>query len=99
MLHIINKSPFTTTSLDSCLRVAKAGSTILLIEDGVYGALGGTAVSDRVQAAAATHTVCVLAPDVAARGLGDKVLDGIELVDYDGFVDLVAANNGVQSWL
>lgn len=99
MLHIVNKSPFTTSSLQSCLRVAKAGSTILLIEDGVYAALDGTAVTDQVRAAVAEHTVCALGPDVAARGVGAKVLDGIELVDYDGFVDLVAANSGVQSWL
>ena len=44
MLHIVNKSPFTTTSLESCLRVAKPGATILLIEDGVYGALDGSRV-------------------------------------------------------
>lgn len=99
MLHIINKSPFTTNGLLSCLGVAKAGSTILLIEDGVYGALDGTAVSERVRSAAADRTICALAPDVAARGVTGKVLDGIELVDYDGFVDMVAANDGVQSWL
>jgi tRNA 2-thiouridine synthesizing protein B len=99
MLHIVNKSPFTTSALQSCLRVAKAGSTILLIEDGVYGALDGTAVSDAVKTAAGACTVCALAPDVAARGVAGKVLDGIELVDYDGFVDLVAADDGVQSWL
>jgi len=99
MLHIVNKSPFASGSLQSCLRVAKPGSTILLIEDGVYGAMAGTAVSAEVIAAAADRTVCALAPDVAARGVSAKVLDGITLVDYDGFVDLVASTDGVQSWL
>ena len=99
MLHVVNKSPFTTTSLESCLRVAKPGATILLIEDGVYGALDGSRVSDAVRAALADRTVCVLGADAAARGVADKVLDGIGVVDYDGFVDLVAANDGVQSWL
>jgi tRNA 2-thiouridine synthesizing protein B len=99
MLHIVNKSPFTNTSLESCLRVAKPGSTILLIEDGVYGALAGSRVSGAVSDALANCTVCVLGADAAARGVADKVLDGIGQVDYDGFVDLVAANDGVQSWL
>ncbi len=99
MLHIVNKSPFTTTSLESCLRVSKPGATILLIEDGVYGALDGSRVSDAVRTALADRTVCVLGVDAAARGVEGKVLDGIDVVDYDGFVDLVAANDGVQSWL
>jgi len=42
MLHLINKSPFERTALDSCLRLAKPGSSILLIEDGVYAALENT---------------------------------------------------------
>ncbi len=99
MLHIVNKSPFTTTSLESCLRVAKPGSTILLIEDGVYGALAGSRVSDAVRAALSERAVCVLGADAAARGVEGKLLDGIKLVDYEGFVDLVVANDGVQSWL
>jgi tRNA 2-thiouridine synthesizing protein B len=28
-----------------------------------------------------------------------KVIDGIKLVDYTGFVDLVADNANLQSWL
>ncbi|MDX1593501.1 MAG: sulfurtransferase complex subunit TusB [Gammaproteobacteria bacterium] len=99
MLHIVNKSPFATTALASCLRVAKPGSTILLIEDGVYGALDGTRNSDAMREALADRTVCVLGADAAARGVADKLLDGIDVVDYDGFVDLVAADDGVQSWL
>ena len=29
----------------------------------------------------------------------DKLLDGIDVIDYDGFVDLVVATDKVQSWL
>ncbi|MEK7876246.1 MAG: hypothetical protein AAB325_08685 [Pseudomonadota bacterium] len=29
----------------------------------------------------------------------DAVIDGVKLVDYGGFVDLVAEYNTVQSWL
>ena len=99
MLHIVNKSPFTAGALRSCLRVAKAGSTILMIEDGIYGALDGTAVSGQVKEAMGEIAICALSNDLEARGVNGKVLDGIKRVDYDGFVDLVTANDGVQSWL
>ena len=39
MLHTVNKSPFEKNSLETCLRLAEDNSSILLIEDGVYGAL------------------------------------------------------------
>ena len=48
MLHTVNKSPFATNSLQTCLGLARSGSAILLIEDGVYGALAGTAAAEAV---------------------------------------------------
>ena len=99
MLHTINKSPFEKNSLDACLRMAKKGSAILFIEDGVYAATKGTSVSEQIQKAMGDVTVYALEPDLKARGVADKVMDGIKLVDYAGFVDLVAENDKVQSWL
>ncbi|MDO9064423.1 MAG: sulfurtransferase complex subunit TusB [Sulfuricella sp.] len=43
--------------------------------------------------------VYALWPDLEARGMQDTVIDGIKQVDYSGFVDLVAENKNVQSWL
>ena len=99
MLHIVNKSPFTSPGLASCLKSAQPGSTILLIEDGVYAGLGSGRLSDEVAAAAGEFELYALKPDVDARGIGDKLMDGIATIGYDGFVDLVAENSGVQSWL
>jgi len=99
MLHTVNKSPFEKNSLDSCLAHAKEGSAILLIEDGVYGATKGTAVSEKVQEAMSKFTVYALESDVKLRGVADKVMDGVKLVDYAGFVDLAAENDKVQAWL
>jgi tRNA 2-thiouridine synthesizing protein B len=48
MLHTVNKSPFEKNSLETCLRLIDESSSILLIEDGVYGALKNTSVSDSV---------------------------------------------------
>lgn len=99
MLHTVNKSPFQNDSLDACLAHAKDGSAILLIEDGVYAATKGTAVADKLQKAMEKFTVYALEPDVKARGVADKVMDGVKLVDYAGFVDLSCENDKVQAWL
>lgn len=99
MLHIVNKSPFDTGSLASVLRVAnKAGGAVLLIEDGVYAATKNSATEASLKAAG--MPVYVLQPDADARGLlQNRLMDGVNMVDYGGFVDLVAGHNNVQSWL
>jgi tRNA 2-thiouridine synthesizing protein B len=99
MLHTINKSPFEKNSFETSLRFIKDGSAILFIEDGVYAALQGTKISPAVEAAMKNNSVYALGPDLAARGVQDKVLEGVKVVDYSGFVDLVAENSAVQSWL
>ncbi|HEX9300972.1 MAG TPA: sulfurtransferase complex subunit TusB [Casimicrobiaceae bacterium] len=98
MLHIVNKSPLERSSLDACLRIASPG-TILLIEDGVYAATRGTVVEKRMREAMAKHKVYALLPDLEARAVADRVLDGVTTVDYGGFVDLVAEHANCQSWL
>lgn len=99
MLHIVNKSPTERNSLDSCLRMATKGSAVLLIEDAVYAATKGTAAAAKLEAAMADLKVYALAPDLNARGVAGRVLEGVNLVDYGGFVDLVAEHNTCQSWL
>ena len=100
MLHTINKSPFEKTSLDSCLRFAREGASILLLEDGVYAAMRGTTAEEKMIAAGNRHKVFVLGPDLKARGLApENVIEGIETVDYGGFVDLTVSHDNVQSWL
>ncbi len=100
MLHTVNKSPFERNTLSSCLRLARKGSAVLLIEDGVYAAVAGTAVSERVSERMAELSFYVLGPDVAARGLsGVPLVEGVRVVDYEGFVDLVAEHDATQAWL
>ncbi|MCC6608722.1 MAG: sulfurtransferase complex subunit TusB [Burkholderiales bacterium] len=99
MLHIVNKSPFEKTTLASCLAHAGPGAAVLLIEDGVYGATKGNAVEDAVRGALGRTAVYALAPDLEARGMKDRVIEGVKTVDYEGFVDLVAEHKTSQSWL
>jgi tRNA 2-thiouridine synthesizing protein B len=99
MLHIVNKSPSERNSVDTCLAHAKEGSAVLLIEDAVYAAANGNMSAAKVKAALGSVKVYALGPDLAARGMADRVLDGVSVVDYGGFVDLVAEHNNCQSWL
>ena len=98
MLHIVNKSPSERNTLDSVLRIAQSGS-LLLIEDGVYAATRGNAAEARLTAAMARLKVYALLPDLEARAVADRVIDGVTAVDYAGFVELVAEHPRCQSWL
>jgi tRNA 2-thiouridine synthesizing protein B len=99
MLHIVNKSPFQTNALQTCISCAKDGSAVLLYEDGVYAALKGSSVADTLTGAMSKLSVYALESDVKARGIADKVIDGITLIDYAGFVDLACEKDQVSSWL
>lgn len=97
MLHIINKSPYDRPALDSVL--ATGEGAILLIEDGVYAAVKGGAEESKIKGAMGKFKFYALTVDLEARGIADRVMDGITAVDYAGFVDLVADNKTCQSWL
>jgi tRNA 2-thiouridine synthesizing protein B len=98
MLNIINKSPLTSVTLDTCLNTATGGD-ILLIEDAVYAATRGNAAEARLREAMGRFKIYVLMPDLEARGLGDRLMEGVSSVDYGGFVDLTSNNKTCQSWL
>ena len=100
ILHTINKSPFEKTAFSSCLGHLVGGSSVLMIEDGVYGALQGTSAEASVKQALDTVKVYVLGPDLKARGFSDeRIIPGISVVDYPGFVDLATEHDKVQAWL
>ena len=96
MLHIINKSPFSHSALSDCLRVCTAEAAILLIEDGVYAALRDGEWAKQLMLAGAA--VFVLAPDITARGLDQRIENHFARIDYAGFVELCCSNNPTQSW-
>jgi tRNA 2-thiouridine synthesizing protein B len=99
VLHIVNKSPYERNALEACLRLAQAGSALLLIEDGVYAATRGSAAEASLKEVMARVKVYALKADLEARGVAGRVMDGIQLVDYGGFVDLACEQPNCQSWL
>ena len=85
VLHLVNHA----SALADCLRVAAADDAILLLENGVYGAVEGTAPARPLHA---------LAPDVAARGLEARLASTVDIVDDAGFVGLVETHRPVVTW-
>ncbi|MCY1556864.1 Protein TusB [compost metagenome] len=79
--------------------MALPGHAVLLIEDGVYAATAGSPLAARLQDPGDTVKFYALKPDMDARGMATRALDGVTLVDYGGFVDLVAEHSASNSWL
>lgn len=101
ILHTVNKSPFTTTLLQECLAILGQGHSLLLIEDGVYGALATTPLAGALQAHCERHQrrLFALREDLEARGLNEELLlPQIQAVGYPEFVQLAAEHKSVQSW-
>lgn len=85
-LHLVNK----TAALADCLAVAAREDTVLLLEDGVYGAVPpGPAAAARLLA---------LDPDVRARGLLSRLAPGVGLISDAEFVALVEHHQPVVTW-
>jgi tRNA 2-thiouridine synthesizing protein B len=97
MLYTVNKSPLMFGNLESVLRIAPADAPILLYEDGVYAAAKGAASADLIKQALEQHPVYALRADLEARGLASLV-DGVQVIDYEGFVELVEQHH-VVPWL
>ena len=76
MLHTVNKSPFSHTALESCLRYISEGDVLLLTEDGVLAAAANTSKSDMLQTALANNKVYALQADLKARAV-DALIEGV----------------------
>jgi len=100
VLHIVNKSPYERGSLDTCLRMARDGAAILLIEDGVYALMKNASTAAQLHSALKKYKIYALEPDMKARGVSpENAIEGVSLVDYDGFVQLTTEYDKLQSWL
>ena len=82
-LHLINNP----AALESCLDVASEADSLLLIEDGVYGATTDVA-----------RSLMAVASDVEARGLKERIPDTVETVSFDRFVALVETHKPIVTW-
>ena len=104
LLHTVNKSAFDNSALGDCLAVVSTDDAVLLIENGVYGALnnspGELAHSENIKQLSASGTrFYVLQADCEARGLDASTLLALfKTTDDAGFVALAAEASAIQSW-
>lgn len=96
ILHTVNKSPISPV-LDSCLRFAGEHDALVLLEDGVYTATPAwrAKLDELINAGKPVYAIKI---DVAARGLANRLIEGVQVIEYDGFVDLCANYDLVKSW-
>ena len=97
ILHTVNQSPFNDSSFSECLKFCSKGSSVLLIEDGVYAGKDNTPYSKLIE----THSEIqfyALSADVKARGLSQHLAPAITLIDDSVFVELAVTHHSVQSW-
>ncbi len=96
ILHTVNKSPFTHTTLKQCIDRYTTGDALLLLEDGVYAALNSHTYVTEL----ASVTPCyAIEKDIIARGIQQEVLaENITLIDYEQWVALAIEYPLSQSW-
>ncbi len=99
VLHLVNRSPCASLGLVQCLERVGQGDAVLLLEGGVYAARQDSVFSPKLKEAMLHVSIHALLPDLVARGIGpEEILDGVALVEYEGFVRLTLACSPILSW-
>lgn len=94
LLHLLNRSPASSRVPEDVLRAMGEEDRLLLIEDGVYGALAPLA--DRY--ASLQGRLFALREDLLSRGLAARCAESVQVVDMDGFVRLTEETERTVSW-
>lgn len=94
ILHLLNRSPASSSVPHDMLRAMGSDDRLLLIESAVYGA-----VEPQARLFSALHGRCfVLAEDLASRGLSEHCAEWITALDMQGFVRLTEDTQRTVSW-
>jgi len=94
ILHTLNASP-ASRAFSDCLRVIAGDDALLLMGDGVYAAMAGTAAWGALQDSGTA--VYVLDADASAAGI-TELGDSASRVDMAGFVALTERFVRQQAW-
>jgi len=97
ILHTVNKSSFSHSTLADCVALCGDADSVLLIEDGVYGAQQASDIFSQIPPDHGLRFFA-LAADVDARGLRSKLHARVTVIDDREFVALSISHNSVQSW-
>lgn len=99
MLHTVNKSAFSSSLLRDCLRIVGAGDAVLLLNDGLYGAVPASPVAAEMERLCGEGCLFYgLGKDAEQRELTGRLLPCLQLIDFREFVELAASHRQTQSW-
>ena len=96
MLHTLTSSPSQSFLLSDCLPYLQNDDEIILMEDGVYGALCKTTACKQLKSLSVK--IYFLKADVLARGLISHIDESFELIDYEGFVSISEQHVTQMKW-
>lgn len=95
MLHIISQSPIEKAILERI----DTGDAVLFIENAVLALVEGGLLGSNLIQLQKKARLYTLAPDLEIRGIdGAKLVSGIEVIEYDGFVELTVEHAVIHSW-
>lgn len=94
ILHILNRSPTASRVYQDALAAMGPTDRLLLIEDGVQGALPQLVRHFE----ALDGRLFALLEDLASRGMEGRCADRVQVVDVDGFVALTEEADKTVSW-
>ncbi|WP_299178674.1 sulfurtransferase complex subunit TusB [uncultured Neptuniibacter sp.] len=95
-LHILNKSPSADALIKRMLCAIEDGDAIIMIEDGVLGALDAhqglfSSIPDNV-------ALFALEADLEARGITSRISEQVSIADDKQFVVLCSDMDKTVSW-
>lgn len=93
ILHKLSISPFSHLALEHCMLRMHSSDGLLLTQDSVYAVMDKTLISKLSE----LESVYVLQEDAQARGV-QVASDKIQLISYNGFVELSLQFDKVISW-
>lgn len=94
LLHTLNATP-SAAAFRGCIEVVQAGDAIVLLGDGVYAALEGTAGCSELQATGAE--LFVLRADALLAGV-TRPAPNIVSIDMEGLVALTERYSRQLAW-
>lgn len=95
MLHLISQSPIETAVLERI----DTGDSVVFLENALLRILQNGDLSGNLVALLARNRLYVLSDDISIRGItADELVKGIEVIDYDGLVELTVRHCLIQTW-
>jgi tRNA 2-thiouridine synthesizing protein B len=96
MLHLIFQSPIA----HSVLQRIESGDDVVFFENAVFRLIKGTILSSELQQMLNNNVhLWVLSAELDTRGIQiNKLIQGVEVIDFVGVVKLTEKNKVIRTW-